>query len=290
VSLYNTRNADTKPLDILSNPAKVAIMLSVFDPKRKLDIVDSPMSKALLNKADLLCSKLESLMRAHIMCKVLLCLQENKCLPWATKNLALVSAWMILAGHVKDDITCLDDSKCLLAMPTGNKFLPCSNNKLLHRGCYIHYDRKNGTWIQSGSATVEGGGIGKRLNENLHQAKAGINQDGSCFYASYPSKSSARATCNQKQGYFESLEAYVGVTFAREDVPRCFSSSDGLLEHKKEEAEWINKLNFTGKSGEQKYKQMADYLFELGYDLALAPLDNVSQSPGFEGCGLRRKD
>jgi hypothetical protein len=58
----------------------------------------------------------------------------------------------------------------------------------------------------------------------------------------YPSKSSACATCNQKQGYFESLNAYVGVTFAREDVPRCFSSSDGLLEHTKEEAEWINKL------------------------------------------------
>ena len=80
------------------------------------------------------------------------------------------------------------------------------------------------------------------------------------------------------------------MTFDKEDVPRCFSSSDGLLEHTKEEAEWINKLNFTGKSGEQKYMQISAYLFELGYDLALAPLDNVSQSSGFEGCGLRRKD
>lgn len=32
--------------------------------------------------------------------------------------------------------------------------------------------------------------------------------------------------------------------------------------------------------------QMAAYLFELGYELALARRDNVSDSPGFEGCGL----
>jgi hypothetical protein len=31
-------------------------------------------------------------------------------------------------------------------------------------------------------------------------------------------------------------------------------------------------------------------LFELGYDLALAPNNNVSDSPGFESCGLKRKD
>ena len=38
------------------------------------------------------------------------------------------------------------------------------------------------------------------------------------------------------------------------------------------------------------YMQMAAYLFELGYDLALAKIDNVSQNPGFEGCGLRKID
>ena len=32
--------------------------------------------------------------------------------------------------------------------------------------------------------------------------------------------------------------------------------------------------------------QMIAYLFELGYDLALSRSHNVSQSPGFEGCGL----
>jgi hypothetical protein len=46
-------------------------------------------------------------------------------------------------------------------------------------------------------------------------------------------------------------------------------------------------MNFSGKSGEEKYMQMIAYLFELGYDLAVSPRRNVSKSPGFEGCGLR---
>ena len=32
--------------------------------------------------------------------------------------------------------------------------------------------------------------------------------------------------------------------------------------------------------------QINAYLFELGYELALARKDEVSDSPGFEGCGL----
>jgi hypothetical protein len=32
--------------------------------------------------------------------------------------------------------------------------------------------------------------------------------------------------------------------------------------------------------------KMAAYLFELGYEHSLARRDNVSDSPGVEGCGL----
>jgi hypothetical protein len=41
-----------------------------------------------------------------------------------------------------------------------------------------------------------------------------------------------------------------------------------------------------GKTGDQNYMQMAAYLFELGYKLALARKDDVSNSPGFESCGM----
>ncbi len=32
----------------------------------------------------------------------------------------------------------------------------------------------------------------------------------------------------------------------------------------------------------QKFQEVIAYLFELGYDLALSPENNFSQSPGFE--------
>jgi hypothetical protein len=53
-----------------------------------------------------------------------------------------------------------------------------------------------------------------------------------------------------------------------------------------EEEKWNSNFDFWGKKGDEKYMQMAAYLFELGYKLALAPKDDVSDSPRFESCGL----
>jgi hypothetical protein len=59
-----------------------------------------------------------------------------------------------------------------------------------------------------------------------------------------------------------------------------------MLLYTREEEKWSSNLNFRGKTGDQKYMQKAAYLFELGYKLALARKDDVSDSPGFESCGL----
>ena len=47
---------------------------------------------------------------------------------------------------------------------------------------------------------------------------------------------------------------------------------------------------------DQQYSQthlrnanMIAYLIELAYDLAISPLDNISESPGFESCLIERK-
>ena len=47
------------------------------------------------------------------------------------------------------------------------------------------------------------------------------------------------------------------------------------------------RTNFSGKLGNRKYFDMVAYLMEIGYDLGLDREHNVSESPGFEGCGLR---
>ena len=54
----------------------------------------------------------------------------------------------------------------------------------------------------------------------------------------------------------------------------------------REEEKWISNLNFRGKTGDQKYMQMGAYHFELGYELAMARKDDLSDSPGFKSCGL----
>ena len=54
----------------------------------------------------------------------------------------------------------------------------------------------------------------------------------------------------------------------------------------KEEIESIRSVNFCGRSKDENLLEMVGYLFELGYDLALSHKCNVSESPGFEGCGL----
>ncbi len=89
-----------------------------------------------------------------------------------------------------------------------------------------------------------------------------------------------------KEGYYEHLTAYVGVGILEDYPLGCFSRAGGLLIFMEEEEKWISTLNFWGKAGKQKYMQMAAYLFELGYELALACRDNVSNSPEFEGWGL----
>jgi hypothetical protein len=91
---------------------------------------------------------------------------------------------MIVACHLKEDISSLDESKCLLADPRGNMFLVCSNEERNHLGCYLHYNRNESVWICSGSANGEGG-FGKRLKTHLERASSYRNDDDSRFYHSF---------------------------------------------------------------------------------------------------------
>lgn len=67
---------------------------------------------------------------------------------FAHKNLAVVSAFMILAGHTKSRIACIAEGDALLA-PVLNKFIPCTRS-LDHQGCYLFFDNNNYTLSVAG--------------------------------------------------------------------------------------------------------------------------------------------
>ena len=60
----------------------------------------------------------------------------------------------------------------------------------------------------------------------------------------------------------------------------------GLFRFTDEEKKFIRNTKFSNREGDEKFAEMAAYLFEIGYDIALSPRNNKSGSPGFEACGL----
>ena len=57
----------------------------------------------------------------------------------------------------------------------------------------------------------------------------------------------------------------------------------GVLNWTDASLRFTDKVNFPGgHSLPEKQLRMVSYLFELGYELCLAPAYNVSESPGFE--------
>ncbi len=118
---------EPKPSDILKDSAKVDLLFSTFDTKGKLSssklhdaMADSNKFADILRKADLLFVMLSSRFQTHVKREVKACQQSNRCLLWANKNLALVACWMIVACHLKEDISCLDKSKMSLQIQVGS--------------------------------------------------------------------------------------------------------------------------------------------------------------------------
>ena len=59
----------------------------------------------------------------------------------------------------------------------------------------------------------------------------------------------------------------------------------GVILFNENEMQRINKLNIQGRNTlSLKVLDLVDYLIELAYDLAISPMDNVSENPGFESC------
>ena len=112
------------------------------------------------------------------------------------------------------------------------------------------------------------------------------------FYRSYPSRNSesTKSSDTGRSGWFENLQQYVGIGINKncEDA-RCLIKDveeGGVFCFDKDTRTCIDKLNYKKDNNRvsirDKQKDMLGYLWELAYDLCIAPSNNVSESPGFE--------
>ena len=212
---------------------------------------------------------------------------ENKrdswCFKWAAKNMAHMACLMVLFGHVKDDVDCLDEDSMLLSATNNFKIASNEENKNRH-GAYLYYDCNDAQWIRSGKAT--GRGFSAMNEEYLKRAKS--KRSSSQFDLRYPSKTNTQRNPSSRRGYFENLSQFVAIGFDvnNDEHGKIITGeleNGGLFSYTNEEKRKIDSCNMRGRGTTMlKRIDIVAYLFELGYDLSISPADNVSHNPGFE--------
>ena len=276
------------PSAILANQQKIDCLFFLFD--HRSNMLPLEVTDVLKAKADRLFSALRGRLRTRIQLRGMVeSKREYWCLVWAEKNLSVVAAYMVLFGHVKEDIYCLSEMSCLLS-PSPNNFLLCTNAEADLQGCYLYRDTNDNVWVQSGKAT--GKSFRVVHEEYLKKAAAPCNPSNSTFVDAYPSRGSQRAgTSMSKYGFFEYLQQHVAVAFNPDANISVFSKdydAGGLFHFTDDEKKSITNTNFDGRGVDGKFAEMAAYLFQLGYHLAISPRNNKPDSPNFEACGINR--
>ena len=127
-----------------------------------------------------------------------------------------------------------------------------------------------------------------RNDEHLKKAKA--KQSTSTFYLRYPTKCSARSNSASRKGFFDNLIQFVAIGFlvANDEIDRKVSleyEQGGIFLFNENEKKRINASNKAGRNTTAlKRIDMIAYLIEIAYDIAISPVHNVSDNPGFESC------
>ena len=270
------------PSKLLSDPRWVKQLMNLFDMEKWISPNDIDIDNKTKERADMLVKMLRLRCKHHLKVRIK---QKSRRSHWtmkfAYKNLAVTAAYMAFAKHVKEDLRCLDETCCLLAVDTNN-FLPCSSFPE-REGTYMHFDRNRGAFIRSGKVT--GRGFSVRIAE--HERCARANKSTSTFYSLYPSQTTKRSEKRFLRGVFESLSPVIAAGFDRKcDAGQAVDQhhqDGGTLILSEEDKEKI-KSSMKGKkmSHVEKFQAILAYQFEFGYDLAINPKLNVSKSPGFE--------
>jgi len=167
-----------------------------------------------------------------------------------------------------------------------NKFIPLKDGTAAAKeseGCYHYYDTTGGDWIRSGK--VIGRPFEARHKE--HQKSSLLKESTpSRFYTTFPSRDGTLNTQHTRQGFFEDLGISFGAGISRKEPGLSYYLKDTVPQSvfvcNSNYLRYLNMVKFRGiVNVREKQLHMVGYLCELGYDLAIPPANNVSESPGF---------
>ncbi len=150
VSLNEENQNDVKPSDLLSCEEWIVTICALFDTDKTISDPVARINNELKEKADLLVKVLRGQLQSFLTSRIANeATRSHWAIKLAIKNLSIVAAYMVLADHVKTDLSCLDDTKSLLANKYNNKFILCASFPN-HEGTYLYYDNNLDEFICSG--------------------------------------------------------------------------------------------------------------------------------------------
>ena len=242
-----------------------------------------------LERADVLLPLILKRLEKHVAAKVPPGRQKHWCLEWVRINLPVLCAIATRKGHIKKS-NFLGDTEytCLLTTQIHN-FHEVLGRYELYEGCYL-YVFKNGEDLEIVRSGKVASGHTKRNfagrdKEHGDDAMLEKKSTHSKFHLTYPQKQ-ASFLPKSLRGHFDDLTQYVGLAFDPDNSDAvdaiCNTSEDGIFEWPEEMLTHLKADSWNAISLKKKQLNMVSFLWELFYDLALAPGSNVSQSPGFE--------
>lgn len=281
ITLQNEDASEVRPSELLGCSEWLNTVCELFSIDLTVPDAIANITEEDKEKADLLVKILKGRLHAFMNKRNVDGAKRNHwAIQLAIKNLSFVAAYMVLVDHVKSDLSCLDETQCLLTH-NQNRLLLCQSFND-YEGAYLYWDTNNGRFIRSGK--VCGRGFHARHSEHLREA--GKNNPKSDFYLWYPTKTSARATSKSKRGLFDSLTQYIAGGWD----PNCAAAASinksyedgGVMVLNESDKSKINASMRQTPDSHFKFRSFLAYQLELGYDLAISPSDNVSGSFGFE--------
>mmetsp|Transcript_16663 Transcript_16663/g.27714 ORF Transcript_16663/g.27714 Transcript_16663/m.27714 type:complete len:142 (+) Transcript_16663:391-816(+) len=114
-------------------------------------------------------------------------------------------------------------------------------------------------------------------------ARASLECMKSTFYSKCPKRSGGHGNNKLRNAYFDELVQYVAMGFNKENgVENIAKEEDGIFVWSVRTLKMLERTKMNGYSTESKKLVLVAYLFELYYDLLIAPSFNVSESAGLE--------